>query len=452
MGNIAGRLAALVLLAGLFGVACQSSTTVDVPDAVTESSSPATPAAPAPSPSPTSTVEVGETAEPVESANLLTDDLALAIDIIGDAFGSVAAAWEGFAPNEDAVVLVLKDSEDQLTGALAINHPVAVNLGTATPIDTAGTPFTSLDLITDLDERSTLAAVQTFEFSIVVGGIDSFAMVAGGSDEFFDPSTKTYASTLVHEMFHRYQAETFEDRGLVQDIDGYDYSADSLALIGLEQRALKAAIAAETEPARLSAARHVVAIRTTRLLADSRAALDSRQEVREGTARYVEHVLGGTNATFDYNLANVGESLIADIPAENIKGEMAFGRWYASGAALLHLLDQLGVPDVSSQIELGESPIGLLVGRMQVDASEMEQLVDEANAAYDPTNELAEQAEIAAEAVLSEPNFWGDDNAEALEQILLTPEQVTCLRNRGVLFDGGGLEISQADWDTCLGQ
>ena len=446
-----------MVVLGLVAGACQSSTTIGAPSEPIVTTFPVDETGAEESPRPS---EPGvATATPAAAPSVdLSDDLTTTIDNIASAFTTAVGAWPGFEPNDYPVVLALKDDDGSLNGALAINHPAADALGTATALDISDTAFVSLHLVADPAERAALQALEAFNFRVVLGGVDSFAMVAGG-DEFFVPTTKMYASTLVHEMFHVYQTDVFAERGGSQDIDGYDYSPESLVLIGLEQRALRAAIGADSRSDRELAARHVVAIRNTRLAADPRVALDGRQEIREGTARYVEHVLGGNDTSYPYHLGNFADQLTVDIPDADIKATMAFGRWYASGAATMHLLSQLDAEDVSTRIDRGERPVDVLAQLLAVEPMTYDSLVADALAAYDPDNELAEQARIAGEAVRNEPSFWGgantatdDAGAAELEQVALTQQELDCLVERGAIITNEVLEISNEDWAACYGQ
>ena len=466
------RLSALsgVLAAVLLASACQSPTTasdVSQPTAITAATPPAE-ATPTAEPEPTATVESDTAAAPaeaegseatteadagVEDRSNFSPELARFLSNLSEGYRTASKAWAGFDPDEHPVVLAIKSGNDQLTGALAINHPTPEIFDEATQLDTTGTPLRSLHLATGLNAADTAAldALRTFDFNAEVGGSNVFLIVAGGSNPTFDPTSKRYVSTLLHEMFHRYQGQTFRGEFVQQDIDGYDYSASNIELIALEDRALAAAIDADSEEARELAVRHVVAIRQVRLAADSRVVLDGLQEMREGTARFVEHRLASTDEGFGYNLRNFDRALIDDVPTENVKANLAFGRWYASGAAALQVLRQLGVENIEALVEEGMGPIGILAQTIEVEDSEAQGLVNEARAIYDPTGELTQQAALAAEAVLSEPPFWGDlggsdDGGRAAD---LTPEIVACLEAVGVDFETGQITITAEEWEGC---
>jgi len=466
MSVLSKQLCAVVLVLGVGASACQS-TAIVAPTLAEAPPADSTLAQPSlgsePTPTPTSAPAQGPESTPApQPAALLTADLLTAIDNLARAYEGAADAWAGYVPGEHPVVLALKDDAGVLTGALAINHQAPGRIGESLALDTSGTPFSSLDLIANVraEEAAFLQGVGSFQFSRVVGGVDSFVMVAGGEDEFFDPLSDLYASTLLHEMFHRYQAQTFQGEFVDQDIDGYDYSPANLRLIGLEDRALAAAIQADTRQDRQLAARHLVAIRQTRVERDPRSELDRLQEMREGTARFVEHQLGDTSSDNVYHRENFVLALIDDIPISNVKGDVAFGRWYASGAGMLHLLHLLDVDNVEADIEAGETPVDLLAQAVQADAGDRERLVAEAQSTYDPTNELAEQAEQAAEAVLSEPGFWDQEPADAQRdneganngQFNVTPELLACLQGEGVDTSNNRMDVTQEQMEKCLPQ
>lgn len=457
MTALALRIGALLLVGGVLASACQSTTSVTNGDESAVAPEPTSTVVVAQDVAGTDSAETEPTVGP-ESLTTLSPDLSRAVENLADGYRAVAAAWDGFAPNEHPVVLVVNNSNDEPTGALAINHPAPGILGDATQLDIAGTPFTSLHLVQTLngEANASLREIRTFEFDALVGGASTFLMIAGGSDPFFDPTTKRYVSTLLHEMFHRHQGDVFRGEVIYQDIDGYDFSAASLELIALEDRALTAALQADTNEAKRDAARFVVAIRHYRVAADSRVLLDNSQELHEGTARFVEHQLGGADTSYDYHLGNFDQGLITDISMDDVKGNLAFGRWYASGAAILHLLAELSVEDVEEQVEAGNAPIQILAQIVDVDESDIERLVNEARTTYDPSNELAEQAAKAAEAVLAQPPFWsegdgGNDSsgAEELPTVEISDALVACLESKGVDFSATQVDIRQEDWDEC---
>ncbi len=129
---------------------------------------------------------------------------------IGDGYQRVDGDWPGFVPNDHPAILALKDSSGRLAGALAFNFPDPDALGAARALDTEGTPIGSVHHITDLTEAEKLQNLSGFDFHLQIGGVDSFAMEAGGDDDFFLPTTNDYVGTYLHELFHRWQDEAFD--------------------------------------------------------------------------------------------------------------------------------------------------------------------------------------------------------------------------------------------------
>ena len=210
----------------------------------------------------------------------------------------------------------------------------------------------------------------------------------------------------MHEFFHHYQIGEWT---LVarQGFNTYVYSAGNLELAVLEDRALRAAATAEDGAARLRAASHFAAIRHMRSTRLAQVAHDEGQERIEGTARYLERRLG-----FDYaedgsfRLMTDPEELLRDARGYDtdlgVRYYYAFLRFYETGAVILRLLDLFGIDDYVSQIEAGKSPAQVLNAYLGVSQAEVDELVAEARAAYDPDNDLPGLAIRLAEAAAKE--------------------------------------------------
>ncbi len=391
----------------------------------------------------------------------LDPDVATMVSNIGLGYEQVDGVWKGFVPNEHPAIIVRKDTSNQLVGAVAFNHPEPEALGNVTAVDAAGLPFRSVHLVTDPTDAAAMDALEGFDFHAKLGGVDSFAMVAVEADDFFDPTSKDYVSTLLHEMFHRYQNQAFQQMA-GQDIEGYAYTAENLELAVLEERALHAAVTATTDEAREAAASHFAAIRQTRLAADPRVELDDSQETFEGSARYIEHRLSD-DSTAGYLLHgdNYDVDLVTNFDlVSGIKETFGFGRWYASGAAIFRLLDLAGVDDVVDRVEAGASPAEVLAAELGITETERAALVAEAKENYDPLGELAAQAAEAAEAAATEPAVFGDeggftggdaegDGAEG-DGAALTNEELACLVEQGVDLEGEEIAVSDAQWEACI--
>jgi len=323
---------------------------------------------------------------------------------VDEAFKAVGGVWPGYRPTEHPIVLAWKDDKGQVMAAITINHRNAAGLGDATQIDTTGTTLGTVHRVENLkpDVAKELQELKTFNFAKEIGGVDSFLMNAGGSDDFFDPTKKDYAVLLIHELFHRYQIQEFPEEGPGQLGQDYDYSARNIELATLENRALVAALNAKNETDRDEAARRFSGIRLSRLAADSRVRIDDYQESIEGTARYLEHRIGGEDKDYRYNSDNYDQDIPLNVGLTEVKEYYGFARWYASGAAILRLNELMRVDNFTTRVENGETPAAILADELGVTASDADKLVIEARQAYDPDNELPGKAKKAAKKAAQE--------------------------------------------------
>lgn len=381
-------------------------------------------------------------------------------------YRSTAGVWPGFDPMEHPTVVALRDGS-AVTGAVAINHPDPKALGTAAPIDTGDAPFTA-HFVSELVDAGALERVAAFEFNSMQGGVDSFVMVADPTDSFLDPEAPEFATTYIHEMFHRYQFASFNESRF-QDFENYPYTAANLELAALEGRALTEALRAETDQARDEAAERFVAIRMARRAAAPEVArLDDGQEISEGSARYIEHRVASEDFGAAYHQGNVDSGEIpTDVSTQfGVKETFGFGRFYATGAAVLDLLERMGVPDYAARVEADEPPATILADALGVTDADVDDLVAAARTNYDPLNELAEQAAAGATAAAEEPPIFSDepddtaggdgsDGAEGAagdgEYVEITDEQLACLEDRGVDLADENAPITDADFAACVG-
>ncbi len=367
--------------------------------------------------------------------------------------------WPGFDPTEHPTVVAMRNGST-VTGAVAVNHPAPDALGNAELIDTGDAPFTA-HYVTDLADPASLDKVQFFEFNSQQGGVDSFVMVADPSDSILAPTAPEFATTYIHEMFHRYQFANFNE-SLFQDFENYPYTKENLELAALEGRALTEALRAETDAARDEAAARFAAIRMARRAAAPEVGrLDDPQEISEGTARYVEHRVAAEDFGAAYHRGNVDSGEIpTDVSAQfGVKETFGFGRFYATGAAILDLLHRMEVPNYTDRVEANEAPATILADVLGVTEADVADLVAEAKTNYDPLNELTEQAEAGAAAAADEPPIFSDDSGAdgegdfggGGEEIEITDEEIECLIERGVDLEDEGSTISDEDFAACIG-
>lgn len=90
-----------------------------------------------------------------------------------------------------------------------------------------------------------------------------------------------------------------------------------------------------------------------------------------------------------------------------IKDYFGFVRFYASGAAVLRVLDLLGATGVDQKVQDGKPPVEVLIEHLGVTPTEVDSLVADARVAYDPQDEIATSAARAAAAAEKEGPVFG---------------------------------------------
>lgn len=250
--------------------------------------------------------------------------------------------------------------------AYVVHHPSPVGA----PVTSDA--FAELGQVFRYDEKKDVIGDANFSFGEDIGGASTFvfpyrpANDPPTEDDAWDPSipaSDQFFGYLVHEAFHRFQIE--EDRwqdyeGWTQDEASYPLVRENIALALLENEVLAAGLAATESAEKVAALEQLVAIRKARIAAPWAVVsgvnfvekLDLPQEHGEGTASYAE--LRFREAAGELNGGVVGESRrqllrAADVASyatqSDVRIELAFGRFYASGAAIGFLLDDVGGVD-----------------------------------------------------------------------------------------------------------
>ena len=376
-----------------------------------------------------------------------------AIANLSIAYSGAQGVWAGFDPNDHPAIVVYKSDSGEVESLLAINHPSPGSLGNAMALNVGDAPFRSLSHVVNVepDFAAQSEAIPNFELSADLAGVDSYIIVADGDS--YDPTTLSWTAMFIHEMFHRHQMlSTFDDHWGHQDFDGYPFDADNLALATLEDRALKAALAGGDGEARETAARRFAAIRIECLRSDYLVSHDNHQERIEGTARYLEHRFAGDDHRFDHHAGNYGDDFQTDIDAimrtGDIKSHYSLYRFYGSGAAILRILELLGVEEFDKAIQDGKTPSELLIQHLGISRADVGRLIADARKSYDPGGELLPAARRGAAAAAKEGPVF-DDNRSSGEVIILTQEESQCLEENGMVE---GKPVSQSLWNKCVGR
>jgi len=311
---------------------------------------------------------------------------------------------ESYRLDQMALMYVRNDGRrDQY--AYLINHPKVVGIESAqrykVPADFNLPPVYRLDKIPNQEK---IAKIENFDFNYDVHGVETYVMKYTSPDinEFKAPTSDVWTLYVAHEGFHDYQLDTWREApGNGQDIAGYPLNSEHIALIMLEDAVIKEALQADSPAGRTRAIKQFVAIRQTRIATwDDVRYLDLPQEQIEGTARYIEHRLGSLIGYDKLNLNTFADGL-GYIPESNIRGELGFGRFYRTGAALGYLLDQLNI-DWKIQIERGQSQFDVISDYYNIANDGVPALLSEAKAAYH-YDTLKMKAKDIAKVVASEP-------------------------------------------------
>ncbi len=321
--------------------------------------------------------------------------------------------WAGFDLASIPTVLGSINRGGGLEAAVAFNHPAVDALGTGEPVERKGASVVAFEHV---ERPQWVTSRAPYEFTADLGGISTLVVVGYHADAGVEPGDPGFIALLAHEAFHRHQIDTWAPSSTVQDVDGYDYSARNLELVLLESRVLVEASLAERfglEAELHRYARQFVAVRNLRQQLDARVAHDHAQERIEGSARFIEHRIGDHIGS-DFNMGSFPVALESDLDATThfdslegcVKELFGFARFYGSGAAVLGILDDLGVERVAERLATGASPAALLAEALAPLSSTTE-LVTQARKEHDPNGELPARAAALAETAANETPWDG---------------------------------------------
>ena len=315
-----------------------------------------------------------------------------------------------FRMDQDIVYLVRSDGKQDLHG-FVINHPKPESLAQAKSVKLpSGFKLPPVYQVAGLNHKQ-LKQVENYEFEYPLGGESVFMLryVPEKIDRFIAPVGHDWSLYVAHEDFHRIQERKWGYVENDQDTRDYDFSANQLALIALEDKALVAALKADSPGARKTFIQHFVKVRgeRIRLYGQKIKHLDGAQERAEGTARYIEHRLGELLGSKETNLATFAEAIeYESMPEESIRDNSAFGRFYATGAGQARLLD-LTVPGWKADLEKGATQYQLLAKHFPATNISLDQVKQ----AHD-FGKILPWAKRAAQVAKKEPkDIFGHDHS-----------------------------------------
>ena len=285
--------------------------------------------------------------------------------VVFDAFRSQSAEiWnQNFRLDQMPLLLVRKGKNRDLYGFL-VNHPKPESFEESEKVELAeslGLPL--VYKLKPLPRKKDLAEFPYFMFQFELNGTNVFLLKYADLfvDPYLSPFHEIWPLFLTHEAFHVVQLH-WQQPYDEQDIEGYPLDQTHLALIMLENEALKMSMAAaQTE--NMEYLRYFLAVREERIrLVPEVTELDFAQERHEGTAQYIQHRLGELLQNSDFHLQSFPAQLemYSQIGVHTtVRNTAAFGRFYATGATLGYLLDKLEIR-WKERVEQGESPYQVL--------------------------------------------------------------------------------------------
>ena len=417
-----------------------------------------------PSPSPTS---AESTAAPTTLAGGVEGGLApvpadarALVDSWWSAASHSGGVWPGYDLADIPTVLVSLDVGGRVEAVVAFNHPSPEALGgSILSLDVDGHRVAVVGEAADPDR---LVSMAPFDFFADIGGTETFVLVGQRGEPGREPDTPGFIAMIAHEAFHRYQFDHWVPGTAPQDVDGYDFGAENLELVLLENRILVAAYGADTVSDTEHLARQFAAVRAARHERDPRVALDEQQERMEGSARWIEHRMGDaigntyTSANHTSELGYLDESL--DDPAAvvgSVKSFFGFGRFYSSGATLLALLDRLDASgaEVAERLGRGDTPAQLLEERV-APLGNIDDLVIAARAQHDPDGRLGAAAATLAELAAGEgrTDFGTADVPAETSTGGFEPsdDQIACLEEHGLDLSADNITIPDDIARACF--
>ena len=350
-----------------------------------------------------------------------------------EVFRSLSAMFNQFRTSSDKIwsedyrldrmpVLLVREEKDRDLYGFLINHPNPVELGGKAQDIPPDLTLPPIYLLKPLPNKKEIADIPFFTVAMDLGGTAALVLKYSAEDfwgfgnqvtaadiEFL---TEQWALYLVHEAFHTFQSESWYSRPGNQDTAGYPLDEMHLALIMLETAALRSAVSAGNEEARLNNTQMFIAVREQRMKQYIEAEyLDLSQEQTEGTARYMEHQIGSLLGFKWKNLENfASEDSLMPMPESRIRSHAAFGRFYGTGAAQCRLLDEFEVEGWKNRIIGGLSPYEILRDHLALDDSQLTALFSLAEDTFGFSEIRGRAEKAAARAAEESTNIWGSSS------------------------------------------
>ncbi|TAJ13853.1 hypothetical protein DMA11_07540 [Marinilabiliaceae bacterium JC017] len=285
--------------------------------------------------------------------------------------------WNGYDFSKQPYFLVFRDKDEKPTKGYILNpHKNLEGIGKIASNQKIGLNIVAYNKQLEEANKDLKSenGVYSFEFKIQGGKYAVFSY----SEKEFNNLNEGVRPLLIHELFHVFQNKWQLVEGAVQDEKNYPITKELLPLQLLFYKMSKS-IMKEKDPSRLKEyLKMYVSIRSKEMQLDPSAAklvknFANNQESGEGTARYVE--VAALNELYPGN-KNIGiapefKDLEKTFPtAKDFRGFAAWGIWYNTGEAVVHMLKTIGGVDVEKQHMKGKNLYQLAEGLVQLSNSD----------------------------------------------------------------------------------
>ena len=309
---------------------------------------------------------------------------------VGDEFDK-GEIWKGYNFSKMPMYIAYRDKDKKLVrgylinphkeleGALEVESKVAKGLTNVYRYD---------------KEMSRLNDVLTkgngiFDFMFIIDNVKYYAQV-------YDNQEVNRGDGIVlalHEMFHVYQINSGwkEPEGSIQDQDSYPINKDLVALQIMASK-IGELFPGETDKAVIKDyLKMYVAIRSKEMEIDPSPRkmvknMANSQENHEGSAKYIEF-LCARNILPEYKKQNPTLSLGIQnylTTKDDVKGHFAFGVWYDTGAAAIHMLKTLGT-DIEAELPKEHTPFDIASKLLNMTDAEKAEALQKAKDKFDWT-------------------------------------------------------------------
>lgn len=243
---------------------------------------------------------------------------------------------------------------------------------------------------------------QLFEMPFNIGSTPNFLMLYKDWDEtdIYAIPAQEWIRILLHESFHMYQFQWVYPAYGEQDDANYPYTKDIIALSLLELNIVSAGFKTGDKNDHRELLAMYTAVRSHKMDTEPGGKglvkkMDNVQEYLEGSAKYFEVKVYEQyhpqfpQEHFDFE---IDDALATGFQtSDEAKDFFTFGMWYFTGAIVLRMLDNIGVPFVL-EMENGATPYDISQAHFKLSPKESKQWLDKAKRKFN-FSDLVKQAE-----------------------------------------------------------